>query len=35
MWILKKINNNCALARDDDGQDLVVFGKGIAYRRPL
>ena len=34
MWILKKINNNCALARDDDGQDLVVFGKGIAYRRP-
>ena len=34
MWILKKINNNCALARDDDGQDLVVYGKGIAYRRP-
>ena len=34
MWILKKINNNCALARDDSGQDLVVFGKGIAYRRP-
>lgn len=34
MWVLKKINNNCALARDDSGQDLVVFGKGIAYRRP-
>ena len=34
MWVLKKINNNCALARDDDGQDLVVFGKGIAFRRP-
>mgnify|MGYP002516584145 CR=1 FL=1 len=34
MWILKKINNNCALARDDSGQDLVVFGRGIAYRRP-
>ena len=34
MWVLKKINNNCALARDADGQDLVVFGKGIAYRRP-
>ena len=34
MWILKKINNNCVLARDDSGQDLVVFGKGIGYRRP-
>lgn len=34
MWILKKINNNCALARDSEGQDLVVFGKGIAFRRP-
>lgn len=33
MWILKKINNNCALARDDSGQDVVVFGKGIAYRK--
>lgn len=34
MWIIRKINNNCALARDDDGQDLVVFGKGVAFRRP-
>lgn len=34
MWILKKINNNCALARDASGQDVVVFGKGIGYKRP-
>lgn len=33
MWILQKINNNCALARDSAGQDVVVFGKGIGFRR--
>lgn len=33
MWILQKINNNCALARDSSGQDVVVFGKGIGFRR--
>lgn len=34
MWIVSKINNNCALARDSEGQDVVVFGKGIGFRRP-
>lgn len=34
MWIVQKINNNCALGRDSDGQDVVVFGKGIGFRRP-
>lgn len=34
MWILAKINNNCALARDSAGQDVVVFGKGLGYKRP-
>lgn len=34
MWILQKINNNCALARDSSGQDVVVFGKGIGFKRP-
>lgn len=34
MWIVRKINNNCALARDSEGQDVVVFGKGIGFRRP-
>ncbi len=34
MWIIQKINNNCALGRDSDGQDVVVFGKGIGFRRP-
>ena len=27
------INNNCALARDSQGQDVVVFGKGVGFRR--
>lgn len=31
MRILKKINNNVALAVDDAGKDLVVFGKGIGF----
>ncbi|MCH3943352.1 MAG: PRD domain-containing protein [Atopobiaceae bacterium] len=34
MWITMKINNNCAMARDSSGQDIVVFGKGIGFRRP-
>lgn len=34
MWILQKINNNCALGRDSEGQDVVVFGKGVGFRRP-
>lgn len=33
MWITKKINNNCALARDTSGQDVVVFGRGLGFRR--
>lgn len=31
MQILKKINNNVAMARDGNGQDIVVFGKGIGF----
>ena len=34
MWIISKINNNCALGRDSEGQDVVVFGKGIGFKRP-
>ena len=33
MWIVKNINNSCALGRDTDGQDVVVFGKGIGFRK--
>lgn len=33
MWIISKINNNCALGRDSAGQDVVVFGKGVGFRR--
>jgi beta-glucoside operon transcriptional antiterminator len=33
VWIVKNINNSCALGRDTDGQDVVVFGKGIGFRK--
>lgn len=31
MEIVKKINNNVALAHDGSGRELVVFGKGIGF----
>lgn len=31
MRIIKKINNNVALAKDGTGKDVVVFGKGIGF----
>lgn len=31
MQILKKINNNVAMAKDGSGQDIVVFGKGVGF----
>ena len=31
MQIVKKINNNVALAQDGKGNELVVFGKGIGF----
>ncbi|WP_085831028.1 PRD domain-containing protein [Collinsella vaginalis] len=31
MLITKKINNNVAMARDDRGNELVVFGKGVGF----
>lgn len=31
MQIIKKINNNFALAKDDQGRDLVAYGKGIGF----
>lgn len=32
MRLVKKINNNVALGVDDDGRDVVVFGKGVGFR---
>ena len=32
MLITKKINNNVAMAQDADGNELVVFGRGIGFR---
>lgn len=31
MEIIKKINNNVALARDTQGHELIVFGKGVGF----
>lgn len=31
MRIIKKINNNVALAQDSAGKDVVVFGRGIGF----
>ena len=31
MLILKKINNNVALAASDAGEEVVVFGKGVGF----
>lgn len=31
MQIVKQINNNAALAKDENGNDLVVFGTGIGF----
>lgn len=31
MQIIKKINNNVAIAKDGDGKDIVVFGRGIGF----
>ena len=31
MLILKKINNNVALACSDAGEEIVVFGKGVGF----
>lgn len=31
MVITKKINNNVAMARDDRGNEFVVFGRGIGF----
>ncbi len=31
MIVLKKINNNVALCRDNKGSELIAFGKGIGF----
>lgn len=33
MRVIKKLNNNVALARDDDGNDAVIFGRGVGFPR--
>lgn len=33
MRVTKKLNNNVALARDADGNDAVIFGKGVGFPR--
>ncbi|MGN0974935.1 MAG: CAT RNA binding domain-containing protein [Gemmiger sp.] len=31
MKIVKKLNNNVALAQDRAGRELIVFGKGVGF----
>lgn len=31
MKIIKVINNNVVSALDDDGEEIIVMGKGIGY----
>lgn len=31
MQIIKKLNNNVAIGRDQNGKEVVVFGKGIGF----
>ena len=31
MWVVKKINNNVAVCRDNNGRELVAFSKGIGF----
>lgn len=33
MRIIKKINNNAAIALDSKGKEIVVFGKGIGFEK--
>lgn len=34
MLITKRINNNVAMAEDADGNEMVIFGKGLGFRKP-
>lgn len=34
MLITKRINNNVAMAEDAEGNEMVVFGKGLGFRKP-
>ena len=31
MKVIKKINNNVAVCIDNDGHELIAFGKGIGF----
>lgn len=31
MYVLKKINNNVAICKDENGDELIAFGKGIGF----
>lgn len=32
MKVFKSINNNIVSAYDDDGKEVIVFGKGIGFK---
>lgn len=34
MQVVKNINNNVSLCLDNDGHEVIVFGKGIGFVKP-
>ena len=34
MVVVKNINNNVSLCKDDSGKEVIVFGKGVGFIRP-
>lgn len=34
MRVIKNINNNVAVCVDNSGQEVIVFGKGVGFRKP-
>ncbi|MER2057630.1 MAG: CAT RNA binding domain-containing protein, partial [Niallia sp.] len=35
MNVLKVINNNIVLSRNQDNQELVVMGKGLGFKKKV
>ena len=31
MKVIRKINNNVAIGKDDNGHEVILFGKGIGF----
>lgn len=34
MKVIKNINNNVSICVDNSGKELIVFGKGLGFKKP-